>query len=55
VVRRDSWHSAWLFYRRIGGNGESYVSIWLTGSTNDILEKQIREKDFECFDCEMGA
>jgi hypothetical protein len=37
------------------GNGESYVGIWLTGLTDVILDKQIREKDFECFDCEKGA
>lgn len=31
------------------------MGMWLTGLTDDILDKQIREKDFECFDCEKGA
>lgn len=31
------------------------MGMWLTGLTDDILEKQIRKKYFECFDCEKGA
>jgi hypothetical protein len=34
--------------------GREDVGIWLTDTTNDILDKQIRRKDFECFECERA-
>lgn len=38
----------------VGGWGEEKAAIWLTGTTDDILDKQVRRKDFWCFQCERA-